>query len=193
METKTVIIGKYEFSLFERENERSYPKHKFGVKLIQHTPKGKWSKFKTIENFVFKTFDEAEKYFNRKIESYTTNINTRIEKKKKDAEVNASDFYRVDDIICNSWGFEQTNVNFYRVVRVLNRSIEIVEIGGKVVEGSVYDHGMACEVIPNSDKIIDGGDKYLLRVYDNGRLSNPESFYYMHKWSGKPEYKSWYA
>jgi hypothetical protein len=37
------------------------------------------------------------------------------------------------------------------------------------------------------------GTEYLLRVKAEGRLTNPQSYYYFRKWEGRPQYVSWYA
>lgn len=40
---------------------------------------------------------------------------------------------KVGDTFCATWGYEQTNVDFYKVVRVLKKMVEIQEIGCKRV------------------------------------------------------------
>ena len=120
----------------------------------------------------------------------------KANKKKLNDEINAKDHFKVGDFIVNTWGWEQTNVDFYIVTDVKDKTIEIKEVYGSRVEGSDYSHGMACEVVP-TPRLIEDGKSYKLRVKSGYQgsvaLSNPKSFYYMHKWSGKPEYNSWYA
>ena len=196
-EINSMTIDKYVITLFKREVRTNYPNHPFLVELKRMTPKAKYSLCKIEWRYVYKTEPEAiEKMFStfNNLESNIKSHNERKEKARKaNADVNASDFYKVGDIICNTWGYEQTSVDYYQVVKVGNKTIEVKEICCSIVENSMYSHGMACEVVPALNEFKENGDRYLLRVKSEGRLSNPASCYYMHKWSGKPEYKSWYA
>lgn len=52
------------------------------------------------------------------------------------ASLKASDHYAVGDVIYNSWGYDQTNIDWYQVVEVKAKSIVIREIAG-----NSNDHG----------------------------------------------------
>lgn len=198
METVDILKeGKYSAEIYERESLARFPNHKYAVKYVMDTPKGKYQKNKVLNHFVYKSLEEAKNAANSWISNIANNLKKRKEQKEKtrleNSNVVASDFYKVGDIVVNTWGWEQTNVEFYQVVKVGNKTIDIEEISQKVVEGSELSHGMACDVVANKNSFIVGGAKYKLRVKANGVLSNPSSYYYMHKWSGRPQYKSWYA
>ena len=46
----------------------------------------------------------------------------------------------VGDVLYSSWGYEQTNINFYQVTKVVGkRMIEICEIESKTIEQSGYE------------------------------------------------------
>jgi hypothetical protein len=186
--------GKYIFTLYEREGKSNYPNHNFAVKKHLETPKAKWAQTKQLNHYVFKTFGDAMEYVLKETENIKHNNQRREEEKQKtrraNAEVSAADFYKVGDIIVNTWGYEQTNVDFYKVTAVKNKTIYIIEIAHESEKGSEYSHGMACNVLPAPDS--EGEKTYNLRVKAEGRLSNPESYYYFRKWDGRPEYKSWY-
>ena len=49
-------------------------------------------------------------------------------KSKKLKSIYLSEIVKVGDVYVSHWGYEQTNVSFYKVVRVLNRSVEFVGI-----------------------------------------------------------------
>ena len=123
-------------------------------------------------------------------------IKDRQERKQKIAlenkNVKASDFYQIGDIIVNSWGYDQTNVDFYQVVAMTNKTIKIKEICDKMVENSGYDNGMACHTRPIKDAFVQDGDEYKLIVKKGGDLSQVRSYYFS-KWDGRDMYKSWYA
>lgn len=65
----------------------------------------------------------------------------------------------VGDIFYNSWGYDQTNVDFYEVVRTTERMVEIKPIQSRVVEGGAYSQSV--EPVRGSyrdyDVIIDTG------------------------------------
>ena len=186
----------YHVEILNREGSASYPNHKFSVLAKRDTPKGKYSSFKVEFHYVYQTYEAALKAATIWIDRIKTNTLKREEeaalRRAKNAEVKASDYYKEGDIIVNSWGYEQTNVYFYQVTKVGNKTIEIKQIHGSIVENSEYSHGMACEVEAVKDSFMEDGDTYQLRVKDKGQLSNPETYYYMHKWDGRPKYKSWY-
>lgn len=192
---KTIEYDNYYASAYRRLNLNKYSNHPFAVRFVKRTPKAKHTPEKTIKHYVYKSIEEAETAAKNWIDTIRANSETRKEelakRRKANSEVKASDFYKRGDIIVNTWGYEQTNVDFYIVQKVGNRTIEIAELYQSRVEGSMYQHGMACMVTPGT--LNPNGDKYTLRVYREGQLSNPSSYYYMHKWNGRPEYCSWYA
>lgn len=155
--------------------------------------------FKYLFNYRFKSEERREQYLTDYIEQYKKATETKAaklkEKKEKQAELVASDHFKEGDIVVNTWGCEQTNVEFYKVIEVLPKSLKVARIGAKMVENSMMSHGMSCDVMPN----IDGeqGEQRILRLKIRSDLAvsicNPENYYYFHKWDGRPQYKSWYA
>lgn len=58
----------------------------------------------------------------------------------------------VGDIFYTSWGYDQTNVNYYKVIRVTAKSAEVVPIGSHIVEA----HGPGGNQIePNPDYVCE--------------------------------------
>jgi len=193
---ETVTIGKYSFQIYKRENPLQYKNKPFAVMYEKATPKGKYSKSKMIEHYVFDSIESAEQY--------VINIHTRIFKNmktqkaemeaKKEAQktLNASDFFEIGSIIYNSWGYEQTNVDFYQVVRMTAKRIVLKPIAQQMVEGSMYAHGMAHNVLAVKDAFLDNKKEISLTVRPEGRLSGGESYAYYNKWDGSEKYVSSY-
>lgn len=162
------------------------------------TPKAKYSPYKVLFNYGFKNEDTCLKYVNDYLSKVIERENEK-EKAKQDIKVKnvnlvASNHFKIGDIVTNSWGWEQTNVEFYQVIEVLPKSIKVREICQ--IEENTQSHGMACDVIPDFNNFI--GEPFILKLkmtsWDNNvRICNPESYYYFSKWDGKPQYKSWYA
>lgn len=98
---------------------------------------------------------------------------------------------KIGDIYCSSWGYDQTNVDFYQVIDIMGKcTVKIREIKQRIEEGSGMSHGMACNVLPVKDDFIDD-EVFTKRIGKYGiRFS---SFQSASKWDGKPMYNSWYA
>jgi hypothetical protein len=65
---------------------------------------------------------------------------------------------KVGDILYSSWGYDQTNIEFFKVVKVSEFSVWIQEVGAKVVEVTGWAHE---KVVPT-----DSSD-YQVRNWDN--------------------------
>ena len=62
----------------------------------------------------------------------------------------AKDAIKIGTIIYNSWGYEQTNIDFYKVVSVTKSSVKLVELESKISSMTGYMTGYK---IP-TDKVI---------------------------------------
>jgi hypothetical protein len=195
-QTKEIIaVGKYEIHIRELTNSR----FNYGVELRQLTPKAKYMPYKIIFNYGFSTYEEAvncaDNHKQRAVDILERLDKIKIERanRRQKNKVEAKEFYKIGDIVVNTWGYEQTNVGFFQVVDITARTIKIKEIDSKIFQDSMYAHGMACEVVAINDSFVENGEEYKLIVKKDGLLSKAERFYYFTKWQGTPIYKSWYA
>jgi hypothetical protein len=105
-------------------------------------------------NYTFRSEQQAREY----IAQHAGNVKAREEiiAKRHEARYNvrAADHYKVGDLLYTSWGYDQTNVEFFKIVRVLEKSVEVVAIGGKEVPGSAGF--MSCSLVPDPDVILTG-------------------------------------
>lgn len=103
---------------------------------------------------------------------------------------------KVGDILEDSWGYEQTNVEFYKVTKIISAcKIEIVEVGH--IQSNYESHGMACDVVPDIDREI--GEPIQKMVSQDawekkdGRWHvKINSSVSLTAWDGRPCYCSWY-
>ena len=97
----------------------------------------------------------------------------------------------VGDIYSSSWGYDQTNVDFYEVVAVTPGSVKIREVDAKIVEGK--------GLVPAKGHFLE--KSHLRRFQDNVAVSKrPSSGYkgqatikvrsyaWATPWDGEPEY-----
>jgi hypothetical protein len=76
-------------------------------------------------------------------EAYVASIKAKINQKVKEKQDRLAEKakarqefvnpYKVGDILYGSWGYDQTNIDFFQVVEVGNRSLKIREIGSRSV------------------------------------------------------------
>lgn len=147
----------------------------------------------------FRSSERLHEYVNEYIQRYTTN--KRNDELKRNAasaankDLKASDHFQLGDIVVNTWGYDQTNVDFYQVIEVLNKKIRVRAICSKTVEST---GPMSSNVMPVKDDFY--GEKILLLsikfkswALNEVSICNPESYYYFQKWDGRAKYCSWYA
>jgi len=169
------------------------------VKLIAACYLGKSSRF--AFNFRFRNIEHLEKYVSEMLSKYDTHFKERAEKRQTLKDLNATfevkRYFEVGDIVQNTWGYEQTNQEFYQVIRIRGRKQIVVR---EIAQKSTYHEGfssMSCHVMPAKDDFLNDEEIILTVkacIYDPFyQISNSESFYYFHKFNGREQYKSWYA
>ena len=109
--------------------------------------------------------------------------------------------FKVGDIIVNSWGYDQTNIDAYQVVRATKSTVWMKPIATESVPGS--DGFMSCQVKPVKDKFVNdhwehGNKEIMKRIqypkWDNGKPHISFKHGGSSVWDGESSfYCSWYA
>lgn len=126
----------------------------------------------------------------RFFESIEAHEQRKITRKKEQSEFTTT--LKTGDIIVESWGYEQTNVNFYQVIAVNGKqTITIREICATYEETGF----MQGTCIPRKDVFTNDSLLMKKRVYKFGTSErvNIRSYSSAQKWDGKPEFCSWYG
>ena len=121
-----------------------------------------------------------------KIDSYKKSADNEEKRKaeRKVARMNVVNPFQIGDILTSSWGYDQTNVDFYEVVGVTDKSVKIEKIGSTTIS----DHGVGgLSVVPNTSWRV--GKVMTKRVRESGYVSI-SSYAVASKWDGKPEYET---
>ena len=94
------------------------------------------------------------------------------------------------DIMYTSWGYEQTNVDWFQVVEVKSsgKTVVVREIAGNLHTDSGCGP-MSGRTTPVKDEFV--GEPMTKRV-QRGDSVKIHSSAYAYKWDGKPKYTSWY-
>lgn len=114
-----------------------------------------------------------------------------MKQKRKEERKNAILDVKVGDLLVSSWGYDQTNVDFYQVTEVKGKTFTIKRIAGKSVPGSGADYnGMADMVMPVKDDFLDE-EKY---PPIKKRSFSLNSYSSLSKTDERQKhYRSWYA
>ena len=120
-------------------------------------------------------------------EFFTTQQNRAFNKEQRAVKRNATvTALQVGDILYYSWGYDQTNAQFYQVVEVKpsGKSVMIREIAQEQTTT-----GFMCgQAMPIKDKFR--GEAFLKRAAEDSVRMDYSS---ARKWDGRPVYVSWYA
>lgn len=142
----------------------------------------------------FRTVEKRDAYVAEFIRKASEDHSNKLAAKKmvSDARKTFKHSFVVGDILHCSWGYDQTNCDFYQVVEVTDKSIYIREIGNV----NVGPDGFMCTyLMPAKDKFLKNapvmrktvqntwGDEYV-RIASYSTAS---------KWNGTKKYSSWYA
>jgi len=115
--------------------------------------------------------------------------------------------FNVGDILHLSWGYDQTQCDFYQVTATTKAGVTLKPIAGERVEGS--EGFMSQRVVPvkdkfierfsilpkHSDKITEVKKRVSAYIKDDGTLKYfvPSPHGFCDKWDGNSKYNSWYA
>jgi len=116
----------------------------------------------------------------------------RTERKGTKEQIDA---VKIGDIFHFSWGYDQTNVNFYQVIDKKNRTLTLKEIGQETVKSSGGGSGMSCHVTACKDSFLsdEKSFKKQLQFIGGTPYISIKSYGWCDLWDGSPTYKSWYA
>jgi len=97
------------------------------------------------------------------------------------------------DVLYSSWGYEQTNVNWYVVLKSTIKSVQLQEIAGEVSEYS--GAGMSGACVPDRARTI--GKPFVRRLMHcsgaSGAVARINSSAYVYRWDGRPQRFTTYA
>jgi hypothetical protein len=101
--------------------------------------------------------------------------------------------FKVGDILSSSWGYDQTNITFYQVLKVTPKTVTVREIRKE------YQHGadMVGTVLPIRDSFplrSEEKRRTVIRSFDGSQpCLKMESYEFAYLWKGNPEEFTSYA
>ena len=147
---------------------------------------------KPVFHNAYRSKEEMNIYKEAFIKNCKDVIKYKADRKAEQKKANENIKVDVGMIFVNSWGYDQTNVDYYQVVAVKGHNVHVRKIGSEAVKGS--DGFMSCNVRPVKDSFIGtevhvkrvsgyNGKPYLSFSYGSGSLVE----------EGQTNYCSWYA
>jgi hypothetical protein len=136
--------------------------------------------------YSFRDESRARIYVDAFVKTYADSLASKVTKRKARNEIKAADFWMVGDVAYNSWGYEQTNVDFYEVVEVKAKTVMLRRIAQN--NSDVRGGPFGGYTQPRRGEYA--GEPFPKRVGEEGYLSF--EFGSGAKWDGKPKYTSSY-
>lgn len=139
--------------------------------------------------YCFRSEDRARAYVDEYTASVARGVTSRAERTKatadKRASLKASDHFTVGDVVYNSWGYDQTNIDWYQVVEVKAKSVVIRPVARNYAETQF----MAGRCQPRRNEFT--GEAQLKPLDETGNISAKHGGF--SKWDGRAVYESHYA
>jgi hypothetical protein len=160
-------------------------REKLTMGILKLTPKGKYSGYKVVQNYRYGKIERITEVITQFIQKEIDFANRKEEEKTKKQQLRKDivNPFKLGDLLYSSWGYEQTNVDFYQVTKVGDKSVWVRPIASEMVEGTAGHDSSNVRPIKDdfrgeevykplvvstySDKPCLGG-RYPLRPYTSG-------------------------
>jgi len=159
-------------------------------RLIVWKPKA----IKPFIHYVFPSIEARQKYLDEVIKRFESSQAQKMiwKLERQGIGVNISQAVKVGDIFNCSWGYDQTNQDYYQVIAINKRTVTIREIASQHIDKSTGNN-MAAYVVPVKDSFVGEPMKKLMQFSDGKPYLTITSYSSASLWDGKPDYCSWYA
>jgi hypothetical protein len=185
------------------KNERIFPFQKFQVVFCEIDIDGRdWfimrargeNAVKYAVNYRFRTEAQRDEYYAKWAGDLERKAADRVARaaKKKEVRANMVNPFKVGDIFYDSWGYEQTNIDFYQVVEAGPKSVVIREVAQSGQNERGYSP-MSEMVSARPNEFIGEPVKKPLQILGNGDIYISSRHGWMGRWDGRPKYASHYA
>lgn len=148
---------------------------KYSVKKVIATPKAKFFGEKTEYWYSVKDLARAEEYVVNEIKHHYLKVvekeTSRLAKIEYRKTIKAENPYKVGNILYTSWGYDQTNVDFYQITKVSGMKVTYRPIKSELVENEEFAP-MSGRVKPVKDNFVGNERSAIITVTAyNGKAS----------------------
>jgi hypothetical protein len=151
---------------------------------------------KPAANYRFRSREQRQEFIDRYMRNHDAHTAAVVERRQSSHGTDEQRaLVKVGAIFVYSWGWEQTNVDYFQVVEVKGGGATVVvrQIGSSLVPNWATGH-MTGYVTPEPDNFLDNDEPRTKRVRfnDNGPYLSMD-YSIARPWNGQPDYRSWYA
>ena len=169
---------------------------RLSLQITKPSPRSRMG-FKYLANYSFRSLDAAKStqrmdaFVNKFITDLLNDMKAKEAKKAaiKTARTKFVNPHKVGDILFNSWGYDQTNVDFYQVVSVEGKTVVV-----RAIAKMAHDTGDMCgKCSAVKDSFI--GEEIKKVVQIRVAYNSTEAHTYINRmspWDGMPKYYSSY-
>lgn len=141
-------------------------------------------------NYRFRTVESREAYIQKWLEGRKKSLERKQERKDmRKAPALSEIAFKPGDILYNSWGYDQTNIDFYEVTRVTSASTIFIR---RIAQDTTETGFMCGNTTPRPGEFIREEIKKRVQWYENKPYISFEHGCGS-KWDGRPMSCSWYA
>lgn len=135
---------------------------------------------------------DHEQYIYNRCETKVTGDEREMDHTVKYAgvEPHIADKIEIGAILVSSWGYDQTNVNFYVVIEMTPKMVKMLPL--KRISRQEDGH-CSMSGTTTAAQEADFRAEIVKRKIGSDNWIKIESYQYAHLWDGKKEYESWYA
>jgi len=140
-------------------------------------------------DFQFRFRDEEKR--KEYIDDYFDRLGDRLKEKAERAALkrNFKHSLEVGSILYSSWGYDQTNIDYYEVVKLVGKkSVMIAPIGSAYVE--VEGSGPSADYVVAVPGSFDKDEEPSLKRVQEGNIVRVNSVANAYPWDGEPKYKT---
>jgi hypothetical protein len=162
------------------------------LRITKDAPRSRMG-FKLVVNYRFRSVEAMENWFVKVWVAGQEKIQEaelKARAAKKMARENWVNPYQVGQVFYDSWGYEQTNIDFYQVIEVGKMSVKIRKIGQVMSR----EAGFMCEyLMPAVNEFIGEAETKII-VLDRKGVPHINGYRgWISEWDGREKYQSHYA
>ena len=159
------------FYLREMEDKSTGKTKYYGTAFVGKQQKPLWNYYFT-----------SERNRDKEIEKTVDNRRDILEYKRKQREERTKYVHTLkeDDILYTSWGYDQTNIDYYQVIKLISPKMVVIR---EIVSKRTDDE----HVVPAKNKFVGPPMRKKVGRGDSIKIT---SYSWAHKWSGKPNYET---
>lgn len=169
--------------------------HRLAVCYTQDGTRGNGSQYFSVMCYIgaagkaafYESYRTAEQRDKRVADTFAGLERSEVARRERKSERSRPHTVKVGDIIHHSWGYEQTQCDYYQVLAVTAHGATIQAIAGEPVPGS--EGRDCCRMVAVKDKFC--GEPFRVRIDGYGHVGLPHGS--ARVWDGTAKYCSWYA